>query len=255
MKKVLSTVLFSAVLFLYHLLGQNPGDFSAWIETQSMDGNHTVSCWCMNNTSQPVQLHYKAVLTLEGKQEIKEGSTLVLPKQPSLLMKGIFVIPAGEFDYISLEVTDGQNIVATASLTGPPKKDDTSNLEIASKPLLPKKLLSLEALEIEGLILDETRSKLAHDFYELFYNGWTDIEGAVGGNTVTIRELPNRIGIGSRISVEVDGEELSQLNLQPRQEVLESLATQLVEALKNYLENPQGGQEIEMDDLTGSGIY
>ncbi len=255
MKKVLTSILLLSAFCLNHNFGQNSSGISAWIETQSVDGNHTVSCWCLNNQVLPAHLYYKAVLTVGGQQEIKEGSTLALPNQPTLLLKGIFVIPNGTFDNIILEVFENKILVAQSSLAGPPKQEPANLPEaIDTAPTLTK-ASPLESLEIEGLILDETRSKLAHDFYELFYNGWTDVEGSVGSVTVTIRELPNRIGIGSRVSVEVDGEEITQLNLQPRTEVLESLSAQLVEALKNHLENPQGGQEIETDDLTGSGIY
>jgi curli production assembly/transport component CsgE len=220
-----------------------------------VDGKQTVSCWCINNEVLPVTLQYKAVLSTGGQREVKEGSTMAMPGQATLLLKGIFVIPDGNFDHVTLEVFENKKLVAQSSLLGPPKQEPANLTEATDTAPTPAKASPLESLEIEGLILDETRSKLAHDFYELFYNGWTDVEGTVGSVTVTIREQPNRIGIGSLVAVEVDGQEIAQLNLQPRIEVLENLAAQLVEALKNHLENPQGGQEIETDDLNGSGIY
>jgi curli production assembly/transport component CsgE len=106
---------------------------------------------------------------------------------------------------------------------------------------------SLDDIEIEGLVLDESRSKLAHDFYELFYNSWRVIEEDIKtGYTITIREQPAFIGNGSRIVVDLDGTEITQLNLQPRIEVLESLSMQLVELLFN---------QIGAEDISGSGIY
>lgn len=111
-------------------------------------------------------------------------------------------------------------------------------------------------MEIDGLILDETRSKLAHDFYELFYANWRSGEEVSGNFTIVIREQPAQIGIGTRIIVEVDGEQLSNLNLQPRLEVLESLAAQLAESLRNHFQNPDGeAKKLKWRNSRLSGVY
>ena len=97
---------------------------------------------------------------------------------------------------------------------------------------LPKPRNNLDALEIDGLILDETRSKIGRDFYEIFYNRWTPPSGAKDF-LITIRELPGR-GIGSRISIEVNENIILYRFLQPRNDLVEEEANlTMIQDFKN----------------------
>ncbi len=206
-----------------------------------------------NNSASVEHLRYRAVLVKNGIAEQRENSTLALPRQPTLLLKAIFVVEDGLFESLSVEILKDETVVASAFLAGNTPNQPQTNIP---PPSIEPDAPSVGEIEIEGLILDETRSKLAHDFYELFYSQWIATDSLSGGATITIREQPVRIGIGTRISVEIDGQEVSQLNLQPRLDLLEDLAGQLVLALKEYLENPDNAiREIEAEELQGTGIY
>jgi hypothetical protein len=77
-------------------------------------------------------------------------------------------------------------------------------------------------LEIDGLVVDETQTKLGRDFYDIFFGRWEAPPNAVNF-TVTIREqiLPNR---GTRIVVQVNDGVAFQAYLQPRYDAIEEAA-------------------------------
>jgi Curli assembly protein CsgE len=245
-----------ATLFLLSLsaasFAQRTDKVTAWVNVQQTDGKVVISSWCQNNTPSPLHLSYKAVLIYKD-STVQEGKTLALPNQPNLLLNGNFLVDDGHFDKVILLVYKKDELVATAQAIGP--KPEPPSQDLVRSPTSGR--LSANDIEIEGLVIDETRSKLAHDFYELFYNSWSSVEEDIKLNySITIREQPVRVGIGTRISVELDGEEFTQLNLQPRAEVLEALAIQLVESLYTHIMHPdQSYQEIEAEDISGSGIY
>lgn len=248
----------SIFLLLFSLtaaFGQRAAKVTAWIDLQQSDGKVVISCWCQNHTSSPLHLRYKAVL-FDQDSSVQTGKTLALPDQPNLLLNGNFLVPDGEFERVVLQVFLKDELVATAQAVGP-KPTPFASTEAPASSQLNEEISGFDDTEIQGLILDETHSKLAQDFYELFFNNWSSVEEDIKTNfTITFREQPNIIGIGSRVMVELNGEEVLQLNLQPRREIIETLALQLVESLYSQIMNPdQSYQEINTDDISGSGIY
>jgi hypothetical protein len=77
-------------------------------------------------------------------------------------------------------------------------------------------------LEIDGLVVDETLTKLGRDFYDLFYRGWHAPPDAVN-YTITLAEQPVP-NLGTRVSVRVNDEIAFSANLQPRYETIETAA-------------------------------
>jgi curli production assembly/transport component CsgE len=227
---------------------------TAWVDIQSADGNAIISSWCQNHTPSPLHLRYKALL-INKDTLIKEGKTLAIPDQPNLLLNASFLVQGGQFDFIQLFIFKNDELVAKAELQGPKQEVQSLKENIVRSPNPDR--LNADDIEIEGLVLDETRSKLAHDFYELFYASWRVVEEDLKTNySIIIREQPAFVGNGSRIAIDLDGIELTQMNLQPRQELMEQLSVQLVEMLYNQIKNPDAAyQEIGAEDISGSGIY
>jgi len=113
---------------------------------------------------------------------------------------------------------------------------------------------SFDAIEIDGLIIDETRSKLGRDFYDFFYGEWSPPKNAKDF-VITIKELPAR-GRGAQVSVEVNGNTLVRRFLQPRNDLIESTAKQIAQAIADYLaKNEDLKNELGSDDQEGSGIF
>lgn len=84
----------------------------------------------------------------------------------------------------------------------------------------------LHRMEIDGMVVDETQTRLGRDFYTEFYNFWQSPEGAVN-YTVTVQEQPMP-NLGTRVMVRVNDEIAFQAQLQPRQDMLEMTSRQAV---------------------------
>lgn len=77
-----------------------------------------------------------------------------------------------------------------------------------------------DAVEIDGLVVDETLTRAGRDFYDAFYQRWRWPAGAA--TTLTIHEQPAP-GLGTRLSVRVDGEAVFETQLHPRADTMETV--------------------------------
>jgi curli production assembly/transport component CsgE len=109
-------------------------------------------------------------------------------------------------------------------------------------------------LEIEGLVVDATATKVGRDFYDVFFSKWEPDPSLPSLSiTVTERPLPNR---GSQIIVSMEDNIIFQRFVQPRYDALEENAELAVRLALNYLNNYEMIQkQLQGDDLSGSGIY
>jgi curli production assembly/transport component CsgE len=110
------------------------------------------------------------------------------------------------------------------------------------------------SLELSGLIVDETQTKIGRDFYEFFYAMWQAPEGASDFTiTVTERPMPRH---GTQIKVVVNDFEVMQQFLQPRADVIEETALYAVQRAYGFLQNYQSIlEQLQGDDMAGSGIF
>ncbi|WP_188558270.1 CsgE family curli-type amyloid fiber assembly protein [Hymenobacter glacieicola] len=88
--------------------------------------------------------------------------------------------------------------------------------------------------EIEGLVMDQTITKVGHDFYDEFFTKW-EAPAEIGDYTIVIREKPAR-GTSTLISVEVNDNELVELPLQPKAEAIEEMAAYALEVAAGFLQ-------------------
>jgi len=89
-------------------------------------------------------------------------------------------------------------------------------------------------LEIDGLIVDETHTRMGSDFYDLFYTHWEPPPQA-RNFTIIIMEQPVP-QMGTRITLKVNDDEAAQFMLQPRYEMIEEFAKESVRYLQRHLE-------------------
>lgn len=109
-------------------------------------------------------------------------------------------------------------------------------------------------IEIDGLIMDETRTKAGHDFYDQFF---TDFDAPPGASnySIKIRELPFRMSL-TIITIEINDNEIFRSYLQPRQNLIEQTAEQAVYTTTQYLQNYEEIQkQLGSEDQEGTGIY
>ena len=109
-------------------------------------------------------------------------------------------------------------------------------------------------MEIDGLIMDETMTKVGRDFYDMFFSVWIAPE-KVKNYTVTIKEmvLP---GIATEISVLVNESLVFKQKVQPRYDVLEQMTKYANQRVVQYLNNYEKMKaQLGGDDQEGSGIF
>ncbi|MCY7350565.1 MAG: curli production assembly/transport protein CsgE [Cytophagaceae bacterium] len=136
--------------------------------------------------------------------------------------------------------------------------------------------LELNGMLIEGLfdenittslVLDNTRTKLGRDFYELFYQDWSETAADTSQLTsvmqglnpddfiVTIEEQPSPVS-GSVLSVLINEQIVWQQFIQPRYEVVVDAANSATDLVSQYFLNYQEIQrQLESDDMKGTGIF
>ncbi|MGQ7870594.1 CsgE family curli-type amyloid fiber assembly protein [Sunxiuqinia sp. sy24] len=109
-------------------------------------------------------------------------------------------------------------------------------------------------IEIDGLLVDNTKTKIGRDFYDLFYANWEPPANAKN-YTITILEKPFRL-TSTLIVVSINEHVVYQSILQPRQEVVEQLSKQAIAVTFNYLQNYEEiMRQLNGEDQEGTGIF
>ena len=109
-------------------------------------------------------------------------------------------------------------------------------------------------IEIDGLLVDDTKTKSGKDFYDLFYNGW-EAPSAAKNYSITISEKPFRL-TSTQVVVSINDNPVYQSILQPRLDIIEALAEEALSTTQNYLANYEEMLKLlNGDDMAGSGIY
>lgn len=109
-------------------------------------------------------------------------------------------------------------------------------------------------LEIDGLLVDDTKTKAGKDFYDLFYSSW-EAPPEAKNYTITVSEKPFRLS-NTIIAVSINENLVYQAILQPRQDILEAMTGEAISMTQEYLVNYEEiMKQINGDDLSGSGIY
>jgi curli production assembly/transport component CsgE len=109
-------------------------------------------------------------------------------------------------------------------------------------------------LEIDGLIIDETKTKIGRDFYDVFFTSWQRPQ-EIKGYTIYIYEMAHP-RFGSWIWIDVDETTIYQTVLRPRYDVIEEAAQDGVVATLQFLFRfNQDQRQLSGQDMSGTGIY
>lgn len=108
--------------------------------------------------------------------------------------------------------------------------------------------------EVDGLVVDQTISKLGRDFYTLFFNTFEAPAGS-GSYVVTITEKPAR-GTSTLITVAVNNEDLLEMPLQSSEAYIEAVTSEAVATVTQHLlDNNQLGKELEKGNKQPLEVY
>jgi len=109
-------------------------------------------------------------------------------------------------------------------------------------------------LEIDGLIIDETKTKIGRDFYGFFYTMWEAPEGIVN-YTIYIIEKPTGT-MGSWIWIKVNDFFVYSNRHKPNREEIENGAKYGINFVQQYLFRRENDErQLSGQDLSGTGIY
>lgn len=94
--------------------------------------------------------------------------------------------------------------------------------------------------DVDGMVLDETRSKTGRDFYNAFYAAWSNPDG-VTNYIIRISEKPGP-GMGHIVFIEIDYDEVFELRLRPGDHRMKQAGDVAVARARDYLkERPENG--------------
>lgn len=153
-----------------------------------------------------------------------------------------------------------------------PNKTTIPTQEAKANPLSPKQLEEVLRLllaatadsanteklqrgfEIDGLVVDQTISKLGRDFYSQFFSTFEAPAGS-GDYLVTITEKPAR-GTSILVTVAVNNTDVLEMPLQPNEEYIEAAASEAVGTVTQHLiENNRLGNELEQGNSQPLEVY
>lgn len=213
----------------------------------------------VNQTEDDLSLSYKMVVQHIGKagqSNTNQGNKFKAPKQREVVLSETNLsLSVDDYVKISLEVHDGDKLIAQDVYTKGNlvaqllKKTPTPSPE--SSKLKEEKT---EDLELDGFIINATRTKVGRDFYNYFYNSWSPPKGAKN-YTITIKELPAR-GRITRVLVKINDKDVVQRFLQPRNDLIKATAEQSVRIIQQQLRNSEAlNKQLINEDQKGSGIF
>ncbi|AHW62256.1 CsgE family curli-type amyloid fiber assembly protein [Draconibacterium orientale] len=109
-------------------------------------------------------------------------------------------------------------------------------------------------IEIDGLLIDETKTKNGRDFYDYFFRDWVPPQNAKN-YSIFITEKPYRLTT-TMIEIRINETLVFQSFLQPRSDIVEILSQQAVARTALYLQNYEEiVKQLEGADQSGSGIF
>lgn len=89
-----------------------------------------------------------------------------------------------------------------------------------------------EAFELSGLTIDETKSKVGRDFYDLFYIQYNQIPDK-SNSAITITELPTR-GTSGQINIQIDDKLVYSFMTNPSEDYLKEQLDYTLRYIKDY---------------------
>lgn len=202
--------------------------------------------------------YYKVLLEIYDEVSLIMVDSLIYGKNPkaSTIVSKTKNIDTEAHTRIPTTKKNIEKAVPKSNTTTTPKEEivsaQISPATVSTKK--PTKKRPIDNLEIDGLILDETRSKIARDFYDIFYKKWVAPIKA-SNYTILIKELPSR-GRGAQIAVYINDDELFQRFVPPQQETIELVANFAIRQVRYQLQKSVDVQNaIENEDAKGSGLF
>ncbi|MBB4807744.1 hypothetical protein HNP38_003060 [Chryseobacterium defluvii] len=231
MKKVLHSLIFRTFFIFFSVLinGQEERKVNAKIESRIMEDQINLKAVVTNNSAIYEELDYLLV-------SIKKGGSGNLSNNQQ---KGKFSINPGEVKVLSeisvnLEKKDALKAFLYIKDEETQKLVAKDSLEL-NTDLFKKKVSRVEedaVFELRGLTIDETKSKVGKDFYDLFYIQYSQLPDK-SNSAITISELPVR-GTSGQINIEIDDKIVYSFITNPNEDYLKEQLSHSLRYIKEF---------------------
>lgn len=226
---------YSLLVFLFLMLlpssifGQEDKRIIAKIENETIEKQLKIKAIVTNNTPTYVELNYLLVSIKKG-----ENGNLSNNKQ-----SGKFSINPGETKSLSeinigLENKDALKAFLYIRDEQTQKLISKDSLEI-NQNFFNKKISQVEkeeAFELKGLTIDDTKTKVGRDFYDMFYIQYNQIPDK-STSSIKISELPAR-GTSGQINIEIDDKVIYSFITNPSEDYLMEQLANTLRYIKEY---------------------
>ncbi|PWN60544.1 hypothetical protein C1634_014610 [Chryseobacterium viscerum] len=230
MKILYSLILSTFFTFLsVWAYGQEDKKVNARIESSLLENQIILKAVVMNNTAVYKELNYLLVSIKKGNggnlsNNQQSGKFSVNPNEVKVLSEISVNLDSKDalkaFLYIRDEET--QKLVAKDSLE-------------LNSDLFKKKTAKIEedaAYELRGLTIDETKTKVGKDFYDLFYMQYSQLPDK-SSSAVTITELPLR-GTSGQINIQIEDKIIYSFMTNPAEDYLKEQLTYSLKYIKEF---------------------
>lgn len=230
MKSFNLLMIFIFIVLLSGLMyGQEDKKIVAKIESETVEKQLKIKGTVTNNTSTYEELNYLLV-------SIKRGGNGNLSNNRQ---SGKFSINPGETKLLSeinvgLENKDALKAFLYIRDEQTQKLISKDSLEI-NQDFFKKKISQVEkeeAFELKGLTIDETKTKVGRDFYDMFYIQYSQIPDK-SSSSIKISELPTR-GTSGQINIEIDDKIVYSFITNPSDDYLKEQLVNTLRYIKEF---------------------
>ncbi len=230
MKSFYSLLVFLILMLLpLSIHGQEDKKIIAKIENETVEKQLKIKAIVTNNTPTYVELNYLLI-------SIKKGATGNLSNNKQ---SGKFSINPGETKSLSeisvgLENKDALKAFLYIRDEQTQKLISKDSLEI-NQNFFNKKISQVEkeeAFELKGLTIDDTKTKVGRDFYDMFYIQYNQIPDK-STSSIKISELPAR-GTSGQINIEIDDKVIYSFITNPSEDYLMEQLSNTLRYIKEY---------------------
>lgn len=238
--KLLSILSLNTFFFFLSMMayGQEDKKVTARIESTTLENQIRIKAVVVNNTAIYKELNYLLISIKKGNggnlsNNQQSGKFSVNPNEVKILSEISVNLEPKDALKAFLYIRDEQSKTLVA-------KD---SLELNSD-LFKKKTAKAEAdavYELKGLTIDETKTKVGKDFYDMFYIQYSQLPDK-SSSAITISELPLR-GTSGQINIQMEDKIIYSFMTNPGEDYLkEQLAVSLkyikeFAAKKNLIKN------------------
>ena len=129
----------------------------------------------------------------------------------------------------------------------------TENAALSAPATASPKTHSLDnGVEIDGLLLDQTKTRSGHDFFCRFSSCWENPDGTDSYNIVIMENASPQWG--SMVGIKVNDMVVFQSLLKPRDADIRDTAAKAIERVQDYVRTSiKDGRKLNEDDLALNG--